>query len=347
MDAGSRSSGDAADTSAEVPDTVEFRKQRHLKHETADHGGYTGVWDVCGVPLHARLVVNKDVEDCMENAVLHRIQGTQADEDEPLDEEELDDAFAACRVLFYPFIARLVRALDGASVPSVVDGIVPSEKDGAYRVQLKTVGGALVSVPHEKNPHKLLAPPGPVTNPAPDVPKVFADNVHLEKKLRHGMAIVCVDGKRRLLKQVYGASSERDFVREATVLSRLPPHPRVVNLVGLVVLPDGSVDGMLLELIDGVALQAWRPPDGQRIDQTLKDRWLEQIEDGLKHVHSNGEVWGDVKAANVLIDKLGDAHIIDFDGGFTAGWVPSKQAETTEGDLVGMVKIAEFVTKMQ
>eukprot|EP00168_Porphyra_purpurea_P012524 TRINITY_DN3310_c0_g1_i4.p5 TRINITY_DN3310_c0_g1~~TRINITY_DN3310_c0_g1_i4.p5 ORF type:complete len:105 (-),score=28.74 TRINITY_DN3310_c0_g1_i4:179-493(-) len=103
---------------------------------------------------------------------------------------------------------------------------------------------------------------------------------------------------------------------------------------------------MLLELIDGVTLEAWRPPEGEVVDPSLKGRWLAQLKEGLEHVHDNHQVWGDAKAANVLIDKNGDAHLIDFGGGFTRGWVPHNKCETNEGDHLGMNKIAEFVQSM-
>jgi len=346
MDTGAPTSGDAAGASAPAPVTINFRKSVH-KGETLDLDGYSALWHVCGVPLHARLAFNKDVENCVENRTLPRKKALHSDPDLPLDMEELENAMNACRKLFYPFIAQLVQAMEGPSVPAEVDGIVPSQKDGAYRVQLKTVGGALVPVHHDEDSYKRREPPGPVTDPAPGVPKVAGSKVHVEKELGSGMAIVCVDGERRFLKQVYGASTQGSFIREATVLSQLAPHPHVVTLMGLVVLPDGAVDGMLLELIDGVTLEAWQPPDGQQVDQCLKDRWLEQIQAGLNYVHSRGQVWGDVKPSNVLIDKRGDAHLIDFGGGFTAGWVPRKNVETTAGDHIGMMKIRESVQNMR
>ena len=346
MNTGSRTSGDAACTSTSATAVGFNFKKSFPEHECIDCVGYTGRWRVCGLTLHARLDINKAVESCEENEVLRHAQATIDDEDELNDRTEASDlALHACRKLFFPFIAQLVQVTEGPSALSAVDGIVPS-KDGAYRVQLRTINGVLGAVSHDTDAHELPDPPRPVRDPAPQVPKVSANMVRVVKKVAFGMAIVSVGGKQHFLKQVYSGVVRQEFIREATVLSQLPLHDRVVTLVGLVVLPDGNVDGMLLELIDGVTLEAWRPPQGEVVDPTLKRRWLAQLKEGLAHVHDNHQVWGDAKAANVLIDKRGDAHLIDFGGGYTPGWVPPNKCETHEGDHLGMMKIAEFVQNM-
>jgi hypothetical protein len=54
-------------------------------------------------------------------------------------------------------------------------------------------------------------------------------------------------------------------------------------------------------------------------------------------------LYGDAKAANVLVDTYMDAWIIDFRGGFTEGWVQREKAGTVEGDTQGLAKIVDYI----
>ena len=62
-------------------------------------------------------------------------------------------------------------------------------------------------------------------------------------------------------------------------------------------------------------------------------------------MHVNGLVWGDAKAANVLIREDGDIVLIDFGGGATKGWVDIANYETKKGDLQGLKRIIKFMKK--
>ena len=47
-------------------------------------------------------------------------------------------------------------------------------------------------------------------------------------------------------------------------------------------------------------------------------------------------IWGDAKAANILIDVRNDPWSIDFGGSYTPGWVENDIAGTVEGDKQGL-----------
>lgn len=173
---------------------------------------------------------------------------------------------------------------------------------------------------------------------APAVVRVVASDVQVEREVRPGLAIVRVSGVRWFLKQVYGSASAGAFSREAHVLSALPCHPHLVSLHGIVVLPSGAVDGLLLELIDGLPLS-----DCRSATPLEKRRWQQQVRDGVAAIHKVGQVWGDAKTANVMIDEHRDAKLIDFGGGHTPRWVPREQFETVAGDLHGLEKTVEFI----
>ncbi|RSL88714.1 hypothetical protein CEP52_015122 [Fusarium oligoseptatum] len=74
-----------------------------------------------------------------------------------------------------------------------------------------------------------------------------------------------------------------------------------------------------------------------------KQKWISQIRESVQLLHEQGLVWGDAKPYNVVIDEKDDAWLIDFGGGFTAGWVDSQLVETIEGDEKALDRIAEFL----
>ena len=65
----------------------------------------------------------------------------------------------------------------------------------------------------------------------------------------------------------------------------------------------------------------------------------------LACLHEAGIVWGDAKAANILVDMDDNAWIIDFGGGYTWGWVGKDHMETIEGDQEGLSKIKELLNQ--
>ncbi|KFZ19023.1 hypothetical protein V502_03878 [Pseudogymnoascus sp. VKM F-4520 (FW-2644)] len=84
--------------------------------------------------------------------------------------------------------------------------------------------------------------------------------------------------------------------------------------------------------------------DGLRVPHIhLRQRWAAQVTSTVKHLHEADIVWGDAKAANVLVDINMDAWIIDFGGGFTEGWVEREKAGTVEGDIQGLAKIVDYI----
>ncbi|KNG82849.1 hypothetical protein ANOM_008635 [Aspergillus nomiae NRRL 13137] len=79
------------------------------------------------------------------------------------------------------------------------------------------------------------------------------------------------------------------------------------------------------------------------LSSSLREKWRMQITTTVTKLHEAGIVWGDAKAANILIDSKDNAWIIDFGGGFTEGWVEKSQMDTIEGDLTALVIIEELL----
>lgn len=76
---------------------------------------------------------------------------------------------------------------------------------------------------------------------------------------------------------------------------------------------------------------------------TLRAKWDLQLATAVNCLNEAGIVWGDAKAANILVDEDEDAWTIDFGSGYTQRWVGKNQMETTEGDQVGLLKIKKLL----
>jgi serine/threonine protein kinase len=143
-------------------------------------------------------------------------------------------------------------------------------------------------------------------------------------------------------------SCQRDALHELNAYLRIDQLKvedglRVPRILGFVQGEDcSSYMGLLLSYIDCDS----RTLEGAvRADtpKHLRQRWADQVSSTLKHLHEAGIVWGDAKAANVLVNTNMDAWIMDFGGGFTEGWVEREKAGTVEGDIQGLAKIVDYI----
>lgn len=76
---------------------------------------------------------------------------------------------------------------------------------------------------------------------------------------------------------------------------------------------------------------------------STRQYWAAEIGETLSYLHEAGIVWGDAKAANILIDVRDDPWIIDFGGSYTPGWGEKDIAGTVEGDKQGLSRIVSYI----
>ena len=102
--------------------------------------------------------------------------------------------------------------------------------------------------------------------------------------------------------------------------------------------------GLLLYYIDCKAstLQHTVTPE---VSLSMRQYWAAEIEETIARLHEAGIIWGDAKAANILVDAHNDPWIIDFGGSYTPGWVEKNLAETIEGDKQGLSRIVDYIFK--
>ncbi|MFN0057579.1 MAG: protein kinase domain-containing protein [Planctomycetota bacterium] len=127
------------------------------------------------------------------------------------------------------------------------------------------------------------------------------------------------------------------FEREARAAARLH-HTHIVPVFEV-----GEHDGLhyyVMQYIDGESLQqrleTWResaPPSSAEHFRTAA-RWIREIADALDYAHRHATLHRDVKPANVMIDRAGQAWITDFGLAKLAEPTPL----TATGSVVGTLK---------
>ncbi|RSL61701.1 hypothetical protein CEP54_006044 [Fusarium duplospermum] len=170
------------------------------------------------------------------------------------------------------------------------------------------------------------------------------------KGIKYVTASVQVDGQDMFCKalgeprQLQGCPEARELECLGKMLRAFPQQSliRVPQLLGYVHDKDTKrILGFLRQWVPGRNLgEIYLPP----IAAETKQKWILQIRESVQLLHEKGLVWGDVKPHNIVIDEQNDAWLIDFGGGFTAGWVDSQLAETMEGDEKALDRIAEFLS---
>lgn len=223
------------------------------------------------------------------------------------------------------------------------------------KYKLHAGGGMLEASPNDKNNTRPryqgvnLAPsdlsfPWPSFRPS----EISICNKDLKDALTQFPRKVLVNRETICYFKAFQPGCQREALHELNVNLRLDQLEvegglRIPRILGLVQ-GEGSSSymGLLLSYIDcdGRTLEGAIPADTPK---HLRQRWADQVNNTLKHLHKASIVWGDAKAANVLVDRSMDAWIIDFGGGFTEDWVEREEAGTIEGDMQGLAKIVDYI----
>jgi hypothetical protein len=123
--------------------------------------------------------------------------------------------------------------------------------------------------------------------------------------------------------------------------SRSPQELLTSRLYGIVVDKKGFLRGQLYHWIEVGHHLTWDVLETTPI--ATRTKWASQVRETLATLHAMDVIWGDVKAENVLIDKLGNAIVIDLEGGATRGWIDEDKMGTREGDLQGLERLADYI----
>ena len=167
----------------------------------------------------------------------------------------------------------------------------------------------------------------------------------------HLASLVLVEGTEMFCKAIgsagglIGTSVGRELSCLQDIHKHLPSQHnvalRIPHLLGYVRHADTDrIIGFLRQWIPG---QRLREIDVPKTSVQRRRKWNTQIRQAVRALHSQGIVWGDGKASNVIVDERDDAWLVDFGGGWTEGWVSEDLADTMEGDEQAISRIEHFL----
>lgn len=142
---------------------------------------------------------------------------------------------------------------------------------------------------------------------------------------------VQVDGRVLIKKEVPGPDTINEFIYEINALHTLQYSDSVIDFFGVVVDDeDEHVKGLLISYAERgtlVDIIYDHQPGNEKgllpLPWTVRATWARQVVQGLADVHESGFVQGDFTLSNIVIDRAGNAKIIDINRrGCPVGWEP-------------------------
>src|SRR5215831_11802223 len=108
---------------------------------------------------------------------------------------------------------------------------------------------------------------------------------------------------------VMDRANEERFRREGNILARLT-HPNIARLIDAGVSPDNGQPYLVLEYVDGQAIDQYCDEHALDVDGRLH-LFLDVLE-AVTHAHANLVVHRDIKPGNVLVSVDGHVKLLDF-----------------------------------
>ncbi|MFJ3988445.1 SAV_2336 N-terminal domain-related protein [Streptomyces sp. NPDC090032] len=143
-----------------------------------------------------------------------------------------------------------------------------------------------------------------------------------------------LDLGRTVAVKLHGPRNEEPFLRAARILSRID-HPNVVEVHDYGV--DDGVPYVVMELLDGVALNTLAAPNGYRLPPALTASVTRQLAAGLGAVHSVGITHGGIGMTRVALLPDGTVKLTLFDPGATGGTTGGVADLRQLGRMLGML----------
>jgi serine/threonine protein kinase len=119
------------------------------------------------------------------------------------------------------------------------------------------------------------------------------------------------------LRRLNDVGADHRFLQEAAVAAQLSDHAGIVTIHDAGILCDGR-PYLIMELCSGGSLTSWLQPENRPDEERVRLVGV-QIADALAAAHACGVVHGDVKPANIVIDRCGNFALADFTFASLAG----------------------------
>ncbi len=146
--------------------------------------------------------------------------------------------------------------------------------------------------------------------------------------------------KRLLAGALASASTRRRFEHELEAL-RVLDHPNIVSGLALEVVAGAPV--LVMEWIDGLPINRWVEALPDRRSAQAVVRLVLRVCDAVQHAHQHGVLHRDLKPSNILIDALGEPHVIDFGlAKLSSGDDSTGELATRTGRFLGTVAYASL-----
>lgn len=148
---------------------------------------------------------------------------------------------------------------------------------------------------------------------------------------------VRVGGQTLIKKEIPGPDTVEEFLYEVNALNSLRLSSNTIAFHGVVVDDeDQSVKGLLIDYAEKGALIDIiydAQEHGLDLPWSTREKWAQQIVQGLSDIHEAGFVQGDFTLSNIVIDRDDNAKIIDINRrGCPVGWEPPEATPLIESN---------------
>jgi tetratricopeptide (TPR) repeat protein len=124
-----------------------------------------------------------------------------------------------------------------------------------------------------------------------------------------------------------GTDAGEKVLREARAAAQLR-HPNIVSLHEVAI--EGNRVYIVTDYIDGLPLDKWLA--GRRLAYREAAALCQKIAEGLNHAHEEGVIHRDLKPGNIMMDREGEPHIMDFG---LAKREAGEETMTVDGQILG------------
>ncbi|KAI5853260.1 hypothetical protein DFP73DRAFT_36175 [Morchella snyderi] len=290
---------------------------------------------------HCFLDYNKSYNYCAENVCLRALY------DALLAKSELRQRVSAnsCVNLFMPTIRKdyAARMLMGPCSDEY-DDLYTGARGPPIKLQVATTPRQLIGLEVTIHNSPRVYPAAGVSNAIKNThPRVLTferEEVELQKELERGLFTAVVAGRRCWVKTARFYLNSDSFRREVDATVRVPNQPTIQQLVGFVVVDRIGANKEGGEMIDGIVLRASKGRIRQlrSIPSCTEEegwKWKCQIGGAVQLLHKVDIIWGRAIPDNIMIDRDGNALLIDFAGCLDGG--------TVKHDMDGLYAIFGFV----